>query len=523
MRHYGGLVAVKKFDTLAKAIVIGASIPILLFLTYYSFRFTVFFGFEYQRIPNFASDSAVNNIVFCGLVVIIFLCVSFLMSKLKNPIVAEKILLTVISLGILFFEFWWIRISQTAPAADQRYVWVGAKEFLEGNFRYLEEGEYFRYYPHQLSFVMFLQIFMKITGSTDFTFFQFFNAFCTVAVVICSWKIFCLFSQKNRERFLFLFVMACCFPLFLYSPFVYNEIVSLTWICLSFYYSIRYLREDKWYFGLGCFLFSILAVMCRKNMLIAVLALMIIFGMFFVRKKKKSYLILGVMIIISSVMVGKICTGYYERLSGEKLGTGVTNTSYFAMGMQEGPLAEGWFNGFNEYCSREGGFEESQSNLIAKAAILERLDEFKSDPFYGIVFYKNKVLKQWNEPTYGGFINNSYHDHRGLTEAANSMYYGALHNFFIEFCNVYQGMIYLFSLIFMVLSIKQRKEIEQFLLAVVFLGGFFFHIIWEADSRYALPYFIFLIPYAVWGISNLSDIIVNWKCILRKDFKILKE
>lgn len=37
---------------------------------------------------------------------------------------------------------------------------------------------------------------------------------------------------------------------------------------------------------------------------------------------------------------------------------------------------------------------------------------------------------------------------------------------------------------------------ENILLITIFLGGFFFHILWEAKSRYIIPYFLILIPIA---------------------------
>lgn len=39
--------------------------------------------------------------------------------------------------------------------------------------------------------------------------------------------------------------------------------------------------------------------------------------------------------------------------------------------------------------------------------------------------------------------------------------------------------------------------------AVAFLGGFLFHIAWEAKSEYVLPYFLMLFPYSVRGVSLL--------------------
>lgn len=64
-------------------------------------------------------------------------------------------------------------------------------------------------------------------------------------------------------------------------------------------------------------------------------------------------------------------------------------------------------------------------------------------------------------------------------------------------------MVFLFTVVFLVYAVRKHAPFEQLILLIVFLGGFFFHILWEGDSRYVLPYFVMLIPYSVWGMSSI--------------------
>ena len=50
---------------------------------------------------------------------------------------------------------------------------------------------------------------------------------------------------------------------------------------------------------------------------------------------------------------------------------------------------------------------------------------------------------------------------------------------------------------------------EKLYLAIIFLGGFTFHILWEAKSRYIIPYVIILFPLA----TGLIDVIINNKIV----------
>ena len=45
--------------------------------------------------------------------------------------------------------------------------------------------------------------------------------------------------------------------------------------------------------------------------------------------------------------------------------------------------------------------------------------------------------------------------------------------------------------------------------AVVFLGGYLFHLFWESSASYTIPYFVLLIPYAVCGLAE-------WAAFLEK-------
>ena len=38
---------------------------------------------------------------------------------------------------------------------------------------------------------------------------------------------------------------------------------------------------------------------------------------------------------------------------------------------------------------------------------------------------------------------------------------------------------------------------------MIVLGGLLYHLLFEAKSQYALPYFALLVPLAAWGLSRL--------------------
>ena len=51
----------------------------------------------------------------------------------------------------------------------------------------------------------------------------------------------------------------------------------------------------------------------------------------------------------------------------------------------------------------------------------------------------------------------------------------------------------------------KEYEVNELILVLAIFGGMLFSLLWEAKSRYVLPYFILMIPYSVRGWVWLID------------------
>ena len=67
------------------------------------------------------------------------------------------------------------------------------------------------------------------------------------------------------------------------------------------------------------------------------------------------------------------------------------------------------------------------------------------------------------------------------------------------FWNSVSNLISIGSIGFIILSFKKIK-LEEMLPAVIVLDGFFFHALWEVKAIYLYQYFMYLLPYAAYGI-----------------------
>ena len=105
---------------------------------------------------------------------------------------------------------------------------------------------------------------------------------------------------------------------------------------------------------------------------------------------------------------------------------------------------------------------------------------------YTSKFYTKKIASMWTENTYSAIFNNISKDYKFVEKLRMPL-------------DFYQKAILLVittcSLIVLIQS-RKNLSLEVLFLITIFIGGFAFHILWEAKSRYIIPYIIVLMPVA---------------------------
>lgn len=104
-----------------------------------------------------------------------------------------------------------------------------------------------------------------------------------------------------------------------------------------------------------------------------------------------------------------------------------------------------------------------------------------------------KIASMWTENTYSAVRNNM----EGQTNQQ-------LENIINPLTFYQKTLLILMSVCSLVVLIQNRKNLSLNLifLLTIFIGGFSFHILWEAKSRYIIPYILVLIPIASININN---------------------
>lgn len=464
-------------------------------------------------------------------------------------------------LGVLLILF-----GRTVPAADAMSVYNAALEWIQGNLDVIHPTvSYLSYYPQQIGLMAFLELFLRIWNLTGISAPAWHFIKLIYVCLLCAAVLFQYLSLKYlwREHWeeiscCYLLLVCCNLPMIMYSSFVYGEIPSFAALSVGLYLLLRLLSgitfpdhihtgshegislkssdsetvacavpspefHSTWstfFTGTGSILFLALSVMLRKNSLIPIIAVLLVLlfeSLRFGRSVRARLCLLGMAVCLAVTSVGilPLVQKCYEKKAGNTLSSGVTAMSYFAMGMQEASRGCGWYNGFNIDTYDAAGMDSALANEISRQAVLECLAYFREHPGYAVDFYARKHLSQWADGTYAS-RQATLAAYGGRSGFFQEVYDGSLSSAYIEWCNAWQDVLYLGTLVFCISAVHRKRKntatapqgsdtdsLYLYVGLIAVLGGFLFHILWEANSRYIFLYSLLLMPYCAAGVYTV--------------------
>ena len=178
--------------------------------------------------------------------------------------------------------------------------------------------------------------------------------------------------------------------------------------------------------------------------------------------------------------------------------------TWVEMGLQEGSRAPGWFNNYNMHI-----YLDNQEDRELTAAAVERdlgrtIQYFMEHPDYTADFFNRKLRSIWTEPTFQSLWIQEVKGFGWLFPSFTRSLFkegGTANEIYWQLCNAVQTLVYGGALLFAVFRFR-RVKFQGLFFAVIFIGGFLFHLFWEAKGQYTVSYFTLLIPYAVLGMQD---------------------
>ena len=395
------------------------------------------------------------------------------------------------------------------PAKDAAEVYNSAQKLLNGDLSPLEKNGYIDLCPNQIGLLWYDMAFLALFGEHATVALQLANVvWLAVGIELLARSAAALFENPGRKSdYILLYVIFL--PMTLYVTFMYGTLPGLACSAAQLRCLIRYQKTPAFRWCLLTGVFGMLAVLFKQNYLIFSIAVGLYFFWEAIRRKKFQPLAA----IAAMLLLIPLGTSMAEKALylGTKItpGGGKPTSSWIALGMQDIDAAEGWIGQQEAY--RVVRLYTDQGKEVAdeycRDSIKDRLVEFMSDPGMALRFYARKTTSQWNMPTFESIEAN----HNRIMQPQGCIWIrsllsvdGILHQLYLIVSNIVLTQIWIWSLIYLILC-RRRIKPEQLFFVIVFLGGFFFHLFWEAKAQYTVVYVFLLLPFAAQGLAEFGE------------------
>ncbi len=461
---------------------------------------------------SFREDSVIGNL-FMVFAALIGLCFFGKIAEKGKGRKARNIALGIVCTLTAAMSFYWVSVCTTAPEADQMMICQYANAFNFGDFGGLKKGAYIARYPQQLGMVTLLRGIFALFGESNYQAFRYFMAALTPLIVLSGCKIVRLLSEENaKAEYFYLFFMLTCFPMYVYTTFVYGDLISTALGLVGVWMYLAYLKKFSWIrlivFGLSMGA----AVQLRANLIILAVAMAVVLAIKLLAEWKMNISLLrrniaaAASLVLGIVLTYTVLWGSYGSVMEEKAPS-IPPLLFVAMGLNDAEAGPGWYNGYNYIVFAESGDDVQAANRIAWERIQEVFGRYREEPGYMLDFYKRKMNAQWNVPMYQCIAMN-----RNIIEppksdlAADILNYGSTARRMEIWMKGYQLLMYGSILFLLTAGRKGFLKIENYVLLIAVFGGFLFSMMWEAKTRYVLPFLFFQIPYMALGVSRIADL-----------------
>lgn len=413
----------------------------------------------------------------------------------------------------------WIFSVMSAPTTDSQNLFEAATKSAVGDYSFLKNGSdfynnayfsgysYFNFYPFQLGYVLVSEIVYRIFGTASSMPMQVINVLCLGAAYFGIARITKLLFKRRSVEFIAILLLAGCIQPILFCTFAYGNIIGMCCAIWASCFLIKYFQTENCFSLLPCGLLLVLSVFVKYNNMIYVIAFMMMLTVHTIKKKKWQSIAFALAICIASLGSIQLVIMSYEKRGDVELSDGISQVLYLDLGLSESSMAPGWYSSVAKDTYTANMLDSEASKAQGWQSVNSKLDNFSKNLGYTIDFFSKKILSQWNEPTYESIWVSKVREHtNALNGIATSVYDKSLGQLLELHFNFYMQILFsLFAIGICILIIKKQTNIQTVLLPLVLLGGFGYHLLFEAKSQYILTYIILMIPTAAYSLNSILN------------------
>ncbi|MDE6386361.1 MAG: glycosyltransferase family 39 protein [Lachnospiraceae bacterium] len=397
--------------------------------------------------------------------------------------------------------------GQYPPKFDQKHVVEAAAALNAHDYSDFETGGYLFIFPFQMGIVMYFQVLSRLFGSLNYIAFEIVNAVWIVFSYYFFMKIAGMLWDKEHRCKTQTAVLCLLFaPFLMYTTFLYGTVVGMAFALLSFYTVLLYESNPKVHYLLLAGVSIGLATVFKSNYTVYMIAelIYILFKLLADKHSEKRKIFARLLLMLTIIIcfaIGRF--GVNQSIKNANQGEevkGIPMMAWVVMGLQDGKCAPGWYNAYNNSVYERNDYDYDRTQEAVMDDLKSRVSGMAHRPLETTGFFVKKVSAQWNNPTFQSvWILEGRSDRESsvwiLQEKGRAVY--------TFLANLLQTWILAGTFLYAVLRCK-KSSMEEMILPITFVGGFVFHLFWEAEGLYAILYFPLLLPLCVCGYKEWS-------------------
>lgn len=451
--------------------------------------------------------------------IVVFVAFSFLLMFFKaerlSKAAANKYFTAVVCAAAGILSLLAVLGGQYYPKFDQMHVVEAAMRLNEKIYTDFEVGNYLFVFPFQIGIVLYFQMLSFLFGNNVYVAFQIVNCLWIALTYYFFTKIAGILWEEKESSYMAgsALIGILFFPYLLYATFLYGTVIGMALALLSFYMMLLYMRNPKIHYLLICGLSMGIATVVKSNYMIYMIA-EVLYLLIKIMSEKASGLkkalpkLVLIIVLLGFFIIGRCgMDAYLKSMNGGDEVKGIPMMAWIAMGLQDGKAAPGWYNGYNNGVYIENGFDYDKTMTAVMDEIRRIVSGYPKDIQTSVSFFVKKVSSQWNNPTFQSlWILEDREGKDGLTWLLR----GKGRYLYILWVNLLQTWILAGTFMYAVLRFR-KSSVDEMILPLTFIGGFIFHIFWEAEGLYSILYFPLLLPLSICGYGEWRSWLLDRK------------
>ena len=493
--------ALKSLYRISNGMIYTISFVILAILTMTNLRFSTYVMNIKEHISIRDTNLFMPAVFLIGIMVLFYVLFKY------SDRIDERKLFLIFTIVYLLAGIYVIVNINSVLRYDALSVHKASVAMHHGNFSTMNKGHYTYRYPHQIGFLIYEYILGFISHDAKLLFGI--NLAAIFGINYFVYKITKeIFDDQHKVNLTAITLSFLFLPQFFFLTFAYGLIPGFFLLTAGVYNLLAAVRTKEHKYKILSSIFLTMAVLMKKNFIIALAACLCYLLLQYFKENNKNYLKFMVLLIVMFVAGKMVMTTGFEAATGKKVSKGVPSILWVAMGTDPDNHVRsgGWYNRkyIDVYVNKH--YDREKAARQGEKMVSGYMEHYRRHPQKAYKFFSRKLITTWTDPLYESVFSGP------KAEAGQHVKTKQLHRLFNDEkydTFLYIGMkayiIFLLAAVW-IFGMRYLKEYDKAALGLIFLiGGFLFHLFWETKGQYVYPYIFMQIPAAAYAVTRFYE------------------